>query len=222
MSRAIMLWTGGKDSMLALTEARLQGVAVAALVTFTPPSPHFLAHPLPLIHAQADALALPLYRMTITAPYATSYERTLAELRERLGIDCVITGDIAPVGAPNWIVERCHSLGLSPLLPLWERPRKALLERLLSLRIECLFSCVNTRNLPANWVGRRLDAQALLDLEQLAARGKLDLCGEQGEYHTMTLNGPGFRLPLRVEPGTIARQGELAYLHAPRLILPAA
>ena len=58
-ANAAVLWTGGKDSALALHEARLNGCRVRCLVTFASPEPNFLAHPLAFMKLQATALALP-------------------------------------------------------------------------------------------------------------------------------------------------------------------
>ena len=55
---AAMLWTGGKDSALALYEAIQDGCCIRCLVTFAPPVPKFLAHPLAFIKLQAQALVL--------------------------------------------------------------------------------------------------------------------------------------------------------------------
>ena len=44
-SKATVLWTGGKDSALALYEARLSGYTIVNLVTFIPDGTDFLAAP---------------------------------------------------------------------------------------------------------------------------------------------------------------------------------
>ncbi len=213
MSRVILLWSGGKDAMQALCHAREAGHQVAALVTFAPPAPRFLAHPLSQVRRQAVALALPHQLVTIEAPFDLGYERALAALKEEWQLDGVVTGDIDSVGgAPNWIRERCRSLGLTVHTPLWQQPREALLADMLARGIVAHLSCVDTRVLAPEWVGRRLDAGTLSDLQQLADRDGFDACGEQGEYHTMVTDGPGFAAPLTLGHWQVARQEHLAYL----------
>jgi hypothetical protein len=73
-------------------------------------------------------------------------------------------------------------------------------------------SCVDTRVLAPEWAGRSLDAATLTELQQLAEREGFDACGEQGEYHTMVTDGPGFAAPLtlghwQVRSGQVARIG---------------
>src|SRR3989304_8470090 len=101
---AAVLWTGGKDCSLALYEAKSLGHEVGSLVTFIPREPKFLAHPISFMKYQAEALKLPHYTMEINEPFKESYENAIHSLRERFGIDTLITGDISEVdGNPNWI-----------------------------------------------------------------------------------------------------------------------
>lgn len=213
MSRVILLWSGGKDAMQALCHAREAGHQVVALATFAPPEPRFLAHPLSQVRRQAAALGLPHLLLTIEAPFDLGYETALAALKEEWRLDGVVTGDIDSVGgAPNWIRERCRPLGLTVHTPLWQQPREALLADMLARGIVAHLSCVDTRVLAPEWVGRRLDADTLSDLQQLADRDGFDACGEQGEYHTMVTDGPGFAAPLTLGHWQVARQEHLAYL----------
>ncbi|QXB53528.1 adenine nucleotide alpha hydrolase [Aeromonas sp. FDAARGOS 1415] len=213
MSRVIVLWSGGKDAMQALCHAREAGHQVVALVTFAPPSPRFLAHPLSQVRRQAAALGLPHRLVTIEAPFDQGYELALAELKDEWRLDGVVTGDIDSVGgAPNWIRERCRPQGIAVHTPLWQLPREALLADLLARGIVAHLSCVDTRVLAPDWVGRVLDRATLAELQQLASTRGFDACGEQGEYHTMVTDGPGFAAPVILGHWQVARQDHLAYL----------
>ena len=97
MQEAAMLWTGGKDSSLALYEARREGYDVRCLVTFAPEQKNFLAHPMEFLKMQAQALELPHHIFYVTEPFEAGYENHLRTLRD-MGIGTVITGDIAEVG----------------------------------------------------------------------------------------------------------------------------
>ncbi len=194
-----MLWTGGKDSAMALYEARQTGYSVRTLITFAPPEPHFLAHPLSLIKMQADALDLPHSVLPISAPFEKSYERALCRLRDEMGIHCVVTGDISEVnGNPNWIRERCRDTGIDVQTPLWGRDRMTLLRQLLERGFKVNFSCIHTRWLDERWVGRELNEEAIAELQIIREQNGLDLCGEEGEYHTMAVNGPRYKQGIEI------------------------
>ncbi|WP_157953595.1 Dph6-related ATP pyrophosphatase [Zobellella maritima] len=220
MQNAAILWTGGKDSAMALYEAEREGYHIRCLVTFAPPEPRFLAHPLALIRMQARALGLPHHVLTIRAPFEQGYEAGLRRLKEEMGIDCVVTGDIAAVnGSPNWIRERSRPVGMAVYTPLWGRDRHRLLQQLVELGFKVRFSCVDTRWLDAGWVGRELNKAAIAELRILGGLGELDLCGEQGEYHTMVVDGPGFAQGIDILAYSRCSADPLAYMDIHELAL---
>lgn len=212
-----MLWTGGKDSALALHEAGLNGCRVSCLVTFAPPEGRFLAHPLTFMKLQAEALGLPHFVWPVREPFHESYEAGLRWLMQTMGIDTVITGDIAEVaGDPNWIRERSQAVGMNVLTPLWGRDRAELLHQLLAMQFTSVFSCIKTRWLTAEWIGRELDESAIDNLRLLRKENGLDLCGEEGEYHTLVTDAPEFDRRLHLAAFRVCEREDLAYLEIER------
>jgi len=213
MKSAAMLWTGGKDSSLALFEASRSGYEVRSLVTFAPPEPDFLAHPLAFMKLQAEALGLPHRVLPVREPFEDGYETHLRAMRNEMGIDAVITGDIAEVnGSPNWIRERSRPVGMEVHTPLWGRDRQLLLEQLLGHRFTVRFSCVKKRWLTESWVGRVLNEPAIAELQTIRERTGLDLCGEEGEYHTLVTDGPLFSRAIQVQSYSVRETESLAFM----------
>lgn len=213
MENAAMLWTGGKDCAMALYEAARGERHVACLVTFAPPEPDFRAHPLAVMKLQAEAIGLVHRVIPIAPPFGRSYERALRRLRDEMDIDCVVTGDIAEVdGYPNWIRERSRPIGMKVHTPLWDRGRNLLLQQLLDRRFKARISCVNTRWLDGDWVGRELDEPAIAELRAIRERTGLDLCGEDGEYHTLVTDGPLFKQAIDVGSYSRRFEGSFAYM----------
>jgi len=190
---AAVLWTGGKDSSLALLRATRARYRVRSLVTFTPRAPNFLAHPVNFIAEQAHATGIPHRCIEIAEPFKDGYLRAIHSLRE-LGMETLVTGDIAEVeGHPNWILECGEQVGMRVLMPLWGADRQSLLEELLAEKFGVVFSLVKTPWLDASWVGRELDSKAVTELRAIHTRNGFDLCGENGEYHTLVTDAPFFR-----------------------------
>lgn len=212
--RAAVSWTGGKDCNLALLDTwRRPDLEVVALVVFRPANAAFRAHPLPLMELQARSLGLPLRHVIVAGPdYKASYVAGMAALRDDLGLQVLVTGDMALVGSMkrNWIEECGEDAGLEAALPLWGADRAALLERLQKEKLEVVFSCVKSPWFSADWIGRRVDAEAVADMKAIGQ--DLDLGGENGEYHTMCLDGPLFSEPLHLDgvtPGVVeAAEGQ--------------
>ncbi len=206
------MWTGGKDCSLALHEVRRSGLDVRELVTFAPPEPVFLAHPLPFLKRQAAAMGLPHRTFEITSPAAEGYGRALRELKEE-GIEALVTGDIAEVeGHPNWVREVGREVGLGVHTPLWGRARRALLRDLLGAGFKTVFSLVKKPWFDRSWVGRGLDERAVSELEGMAAGTSMDLCGENGEYHTLVLDGPTFKTGLRIAAFDVREKEGMLYM----------
>jgi diphthine-ammonia ligase len=212
-SQAAVLWTGGKDSALALYEAQLSGYEIVSLVTFIPDGADFLAHPLFIMEAQSLALNLPYRTITISEPFRENYEEAIASFKIKYGVDTLVTGDISQVdGFPNWIRERSLPSGMKVFTPLWEKDRRVILNRLLSLHFQVIFSGVKKPWLTEDWLGREMTNSSLEQLNILGQETGLDLCGEQGEYHTLVLDGPSFYKRIEIERYSRGVQNDLAYL----------
>ena len=103
--------------------------------------------------------------------------------------------------------------------PLWGRDRQSLLEELLSQRFTVRFSLVKKRWLAESWVGRTLDEPAIAELRTVRERNGLDLCGEEGEYHSLVTDGPQFSHAIAVHSYSIRATDSLAFMemHQPTL-----
>lgn len=187
MTTAAVLWTGGKDCCLALCRARDSGLAVRSLVTFVPVGPRdFKAHPIEEMQNQAGGLGLPLQMFAVSEPFREGYVQSLDRMRDEMGIDCVITGDIDFVGGyPNWIEECCRGRGITVVRPLWQNDRETLLWEIIDRHINSRITYITESALPTAWLGRRIDHTFVTDIRSVSEQTGIDLCGENGEYHTM-------------------------------------
>ncbi|MCH7882933.1 diphthine--ammonia ligase [Patescibacteria group bacterium] len=217
---ASVLWTGGKDSALALYEAELLGYKISNLVTFAPSEPEFLAHPLSFMKHQAEALGLPHYILEIKEPFKESYEKSIHSLREKYGIDTLITGDIAEVDChPNWIRECAKYSGMGVLTPLWGFNRQELINRLLSCEFKVIFSCVKKPWFMDDWLGMELNKDSLEKLCMLNTETGLDICGEQGEYHSLVVDGPPFKKSIHISSYSKHASDSLMYIRIQKVVL---
>jgi diphthine-ammonia ligase len=210
---AIVLWTGGKDSYLALQSVRAHGYQVRGLVTFAPERAEFLAHPLPFIKLQAEALGIEHCVYTVVEPCHANYELQLAAALRDFDAETVVTGDIAEVaGHPNLIAEICDRIGVACERPLWGRDRVELLAELQRSGAEAVISCLRSDLLPTSWLGRTLDARAISELQHLG----IDPCGENGEYHTLVCDAREMHSRIAISGWQIGQRDTLAYFGAPQ------
>lgn len=90
-----------------------------------------------------------------------------------------------------WGEERCRNVGLEAVYPLWHHDRQENVREVLELGYRCLIKTLDRRVLPGIcWPGH---GPAMV--EEMTACG-VDVCGENGEFHTIAVDGPVFHRPI--------------------------
>jgi uncharacterized protein (TIGR00290 family) len=205
------MWSGGKDSALALWRARRRGLRVDWLVNVYDRATQrvrFHATPVESIAHQAEAAGVPL----VSVP--TDWETFDASLRDAYvalveqGCRGVVFGDIHLADVRSWYEARTRAAGLEHVEPLWGEAPAALLAEFVAIGGRAVLTCVETAKLDASWLGRVIDADFVRDI---AATG-IDPCGENGEYHSFAFSGPFFHADLPWSAGARRDDGRFAQL----------
>ena len=93
--------------------------------------------------------------------------------------------------------------GITLHLPLWGRDTTQLADEMLESGLETYIVTLDPRKLPKKLCGEKFDADLLARLPE-----DIDPCGENGEFHTVVANAPGFSAPLDLVRGeTVERSG---------------
>ncbi|ARF14068.1 diphthine--ammonia ligase [Sporosarcina ureae] len=200
-------WSGGKDSALATYRAIQEGNTPAMLWTmFEKDQPHSKSHALPLEIVQAQAKQMDVPLMIRKADWA-GYEMQFIDamrVSKAHGIHKAVFGDIDLEDHLLWVQSMCAKVGMETYHPLWEEPRRKLLEEFIAEDFEAYVIVVNTKMMPAKFLGRRFTIELMNELEALG----IDSCGESGEFHTVVVDGPIFkeRIPVKMSE-TIEKDG---------------
>ncbi|KAI9217908.1 hypothetical protein BC828DRAFT_390022 [Blastocladiella britannica] len=145
--------------------------SLATLVTFAPPQPSFLSHPVPVIQAQARAMALPHVMAEVCGPdYAASYAACIA----RLNVDILVTGDMMDIC--GGFMTRAAAAARVPLwCPLWDIARGVVWDLVLDVfKMSVVITCVHTRKFYRTFAHQEKLARAtaaLLALPMAAQQG---------------------------------------------------
>ena len=213
--RFFVSWSGGKDAYLALQRATLRRGVPAALVCMLHEDGrvsrgHGL--PLALLEEQAASLGIPLItRGTTWDDYEATYVSLLHELRAQ-GVEAGVFGDIDLQAHRDWVEGVCEVAGLGCHLPLWQEPRRRLLDEFLAGGSRATIVAVDSSKLGAEFLGLVLDDDVIARLEAAGA----DACGEEGEYHTMVTEAPLFSRPVPlVWDGSEERDGHFVLRFVP-------
>jgi uncharacterized protein (TIGR00290 family) len=205
------MWSGGKDSALALWRARQRGLQVEWLVNVYDRATErvrFHATPLASIAHQARAAGVQLVSVpTDWETFDGSLRATYATLVQQ-GCRGVVFGDIHLADVRAWYEERTRGAGLDHVEPLWGEPPAALLAEFVAIGGRAVLTCVETAKLDPSWLGRVIDERFVRDIASLA----VDPCGENGEYHSFAYSGPFFSADIPWRAGERRDDGRFAQL----------
>ena len=116
-----------------------------------------------------------------------------------MGAEAACFGDIDIEQNRQWEEDRCRNTGLISYFPLWQADRKENVYELIRLGYKCIIKSINTNVLPKTLLGKYLDEDSISFMESAG----IDICGENGEYHTLVADGPIFKRPLKFDIGGI-------------------
>ena len=204
--KAIFNWSSGKDSALTLykilqeNEYEVETLLTSVNSQYQRISMHGVR--IELLEKQAELIGLPLTKMMIPEmPTMEIYDdvmrKTLLEFKEK-GIDYSIFGDIFLEDLRKYREDKLALANFTGVFPLWKKDTKALIEEFLELGFKTIIVCVNEKYLGKEFVGRVIDENFINDLPP-----NVDPCGENGEFHTFTFDGPIFSKPVPFELGEI-------------------
>ena len=209
--RYALMWSGGKDSALALMRARGRGLDVTRLINIYDPATdrvRFHATRRELIQAQADAIGLPVVQYGVAwERYDSAFRELLAGLKTE-GFRGVVFGDIHLADVRAWYEDRVRASGLEHVEPIWGDPPAKLVAEFVASGSRAVITCVELPKLDETWLGRIIDERFLRDIGPLP----VDAAGENGEYHSFTFAGPLFRAPVRWRAGARRDEGDFAQL----------
>lgn len=198
-------WSGGKDGCLAAYRAIQQGLPVRFLLNTTNERYNrvrFHGTPAGLLHAQAEAVGLELLQWpTPDDTYEQAYAAALQELKSR-GVTGIIFGDIFPAANRDWGRRMCAEAGLEAVHPIYDLGTAQVMDEFLGAGFEAVIVSGRPDYFSADQMGMRLGPGFL---RWCSDQDGLDVCGENGEYHTVVVDGPIFRQRLEVTEAVAAQ-----------------
>ncbi|WP_232541011.1 Dph6-related ATP pyrophosphatase [Spirosoma endbachense] len=209
MTKAIMNWSGGKDSAFALWQLLQAGdyQIETLLTTLNAANRRISMHGVPehLLDAQAKQLGLPQTKLYLPEESSMGdYEQRMANTLEPLvaaGVTHAIFGDIFLEDLRKWRETQLASKNLTGVFPLWRIPSRQLLDEFWAAGFSTIVVSVNSQYLDESFCGRILDQSFVDDLPQ-----NVDPCGENGEFHTFVYQAPYFAEPISVQVvGTVTK-----------------
>ncbi|MDH4127652.1 MAG: ATP-binding protein, partial [Spirochaetota bacterium] len=119
--------------------------------------------------------------------YEREMEKVLLKYKAK-GVQKVIFGDIFLEDLRVYRENNLSKIGMKGVFPLWKQDTKLLINEFISSGFEAIICCTDNKFFTSNIVGRFLDNDFIKNLPS-----DVDPCGENGEFHTFTFNGPIFK-----------------------------
>ena len=198
--RVAALYSGGKDSTYAVYVAQQRGWDVTGLVSILPEDPASMLYHVPDLHVVpllAESMGIPLLQERAGAGEGAELDALHRGL-SKAEVDGVVVGAIASDYQHSRVNAVAHDLGLRVFAPLWRLDQERLLRDYLDAGIEAVFTSVSAEGLGREWLGRKLDPEAVEELLDLHRRVGLSPCGEGGEFETLVTFAPMFSQRLEI------------------------
>lgn len=197
IKKAVFNWSGGKDSALALQKTLENKTieVVALFTTFNEETGKSSMHsvPLELLSQQADSIGIPLYTMSFSKGLKNYDEKMLEAVThfKALGVTDFIFGDLMAAGLKSYRESKLNPLGIEVIEPLWDKSSEEIISEFLESGIKTKIIVTQEGKLNKNYIGKTLDQNLINTFPT-----NIDICGEQGEYHTLAYAGPLFKDPI--------------------------
>lgn len=199
-------WSGGKDSSLALYYILQQKKYEISLLLTSINAMHnrVSMHGVrrSLLEAQAASLNIPVSTIELPdepnmAEYETILNQKINTLKEQ-GFTHTIFGDIFLEDLRKYREDKLDAVGIKAIFPLWKIDTVKLMNEFLAVGFKAIVVCVNEQYLDKSFCGRMIDEQFVKDLPE-----GVDVCGENGEYHSFVFDGPIFRTSIAFTKGEL-------------------
>ncbi|MDR1690725.1 MAG: diphthine--ammonia ligase [Candidatus Methanoplasma sp.] len=199
--RLAALYSGGKDSTLALYVALQMGHEIPYLVTIVPKAEESWIFHVPNIDV-VPLMARSLEIELVTAETSGSEDADMQSLKEALSglnVEGVVTGAVWSDYQWDRMNTVCGEVGMKVIAPLWRKDQDLVLNELISAGIRSVIIGCYAEGLDESWLGREIDSKAAEELRILREKFGISVIGEGGEYESLTIDSPMHSKPVSIK-----------------------
>jgi len=211
-----VLFSGGKDSCLALHKAIEEGHEIKYLLSIIPENfdsfmfhkPHFR-----LLEKQAEMLGLE--KGLIIQRSSGEENEELMDLKKLIKkvkneVDGIVVGGIASNYQGKRIKKICNEFGLKFYAPLWDYAGENVWKELLKHEFKVVLTKISCEGIPKEFLGKIIDDKMFLELKKSSEKYKFRIDFEGGEAETAVLFMPEFSREIEIDYDV---KSEGAYRH---------
>ncbi|RZN56808.1 MAG: ATP pyrophosphatase [Candidatus Methanomethylicota archaeon] len=183
----------GKDSLYSIYLAEKLGIPIDYLITFITtfnrPSGH-----LENINA-LKKIAEKMNKQLFIIDLKNGIDGFI-NLLNRINIDTLVSGDVFIEDHVKWLENICKKLNISIIEPIFHRSSLDILKEMMEEKFKAMIICIDNNILSEEWLGFILSKDTLDYF--LSKNRNIDPLGENGEYHTLVLECPLYKNPVKL------------------------
>jgi ABC transporter with metal-binding/Fe-S-binding domain ATP-binding protein len=193
-----VLFSGGKDSCLALSKAMKEHEIVCLISITSKNKESFMFHTpnIWITKLQAEAIGIPLISFSTEGKKESELEdlkKAIIKAKKNYGIEGIVTGAVRSIYQSSRIEKICKELDLFCLNPLWMMDEIELLKEVKNSGITAIISGVFSFPLEKEILGKPVDEEFIKKMEVLQKKYAINPAGEGGEIETTVLDAPFFK-----------------------------
>ncbi len=192
--KAVFNWSGGKDSALALHKVLQENEfdVISLLTTINEETLTSSIHsvPIEILKRQAESIGIPLYQVLFAQDlnnYEDKMRETIGHFKKQ-GVTHFIFGDIFLADIKTYRESKLNPLGIEVVEPLWNKSPTEIINEFIKSGIKSKIIVTQADKLDQTFIGKDLDENTVNSFPD-----DIDVCGENGEYHTLSYEGGLFK-----------------------------
>lgn len=198
--KAVFNWSGGKDSALALQKTidnnEFEIVSLFTMLNERTGTSSIHSIPIEILTKQAESIGIPLYTVVFEKDLK-NYEKKMYETITHFklqGVTHFIFGDIFLADVKTYRESKLNPFGIEVVEPLWNKTSAEIMDDFLLSGIKSKIIVTQAEKLDKTFIGKDLDQNTIKLFPN-----DIDICGENGEYHTFSYAGRLFKKEINFE-----------------------
>ncbi|MCD7781495.1 MAG: TIGR00289 family protein [Methanosphaera sp.] len=206
--KAAVLYSGGKDSTMAVYYAQKNNDDIVALLTMVSNNEESYMFHVPAIDmvdycsAAMEIPSMDFVTEGVKEEELLELEAGISHLKDK-GVEIIYTGAIESVYQRSRIDTICEKLDLEVCSPLWHKDPIEYMNQLVDLGFEVIITSVSAYGLTKDWLGRTITRDAIDELVELNKKYGIHPAFEGGEAETLVLDAPMYDRRIVIDDATI-------------------
>lgn len=204
--KVAILFSGGKDSLMALNYALEKKEDVLYLLSIESKNKESYMFHVPNIHITdllSQALEIPLLNIKtngVKEEELVDLKNAFIELK-KLGVQGIYTGALYSIYQKSRIEKIGSEVDLKVFSPFWHVDELEYMKNIVKLGFEVIITGVFADGLDESWLSRKIDYDAICEIEKLNKKHHVNIAFEGGEAETLVINGPIFKKKIKIIKG---------------------